>query len=129
MIPWLQIDKVQVPGAEVELRLMRRGSDFSMMLGQNEVMNSRLSGSEEALATLSCKRIEGVKRPHLLIGGLGMGFTLRAALAVLDKDARITVAELVPEVISWARGPMAGLFGESLSDPRATIRAAHRVEG
>jgi spermidine synthase len=122
MIPWMQIDKVQVPGAEVELRLMRRGNDFSMMLGQNELMNSRLSGSEQALATLSCKRIEGVKRPHLLIGGLGMGFTLRAALAVLDRDARITVAELVPAVIAWARGPMAELFGDSLGDERARIR-------
>jgi spermidine synthase len=121
MIPWLQIDKVQVPDAEVELRLMRRGGDFSMMLGQNELMNSRLSGSEEALATLSCKRIEAVKRPHLLIGGLGMGFTLRAALAVLGTDARITVAELVPAVIAWARGPMAELFGDSLTDPRASI--------
>ena len=122
MIPWMQIDKVQVPGAEVELRLMRRGNDFSMMLGQNELMNSRLSGSEQALATLSCKRIEGVKRPHLLIGGLGMGFTLRAALAVLDRDARITVAELVPAVIAWARGPMAELFGDSLARWRARIR-------
>src|SRR6201985_2601353 len=122
MIPWLQVDSARVPGAEVELRLMRRGSDFSMMLGQNELMNSRLSGSEEALATLSCKRIEGVKRPHLLIGGLGMGFTLRAALAVLDKEARITVAELVPAVIAWARGPMAELFGDSLSDKRASIQ-------
>src|ERR1700753_2053090 len=128
MIPWLQIDSARVPGAEVELRLMRRGSDFSMMLGQNELMNSRLSGSEEALATLSCKRIEGVKRPHLLIGGLGMGFTLRAALAVLGADARIVVAELVPAVIAWARGPMAELFGDSLSDPRAEIREADVAE-
>ena len=112
MIPWLQIDTTRVPGAEVELRLMRRGDEFSMMLGQNELMNSRLSGSEEALATLACRRIEAVKRPHLLIGGLGMGFTLRAALAVLGSDARIVVAELVPAVIAWARGPMAGIFGE-----------------
>jgi spermidine synthase len=124
MIPWIQIDKTQVPGAEVELSLMRRGTEFSMKLGQNELMNSRLSGSEEALATLSCRRIEGVKRPHILIGGLGMGFTLRAALAVLGADARIIVAELVPSVIAWARGPMADLFGDSLSDPRAEIREA-----
>jgi spermidine synthase len=128
MIPWLQIDKVQVPGAEVELRLMRRGGDFSMMLGQNELMNSRLSGSEEALATLSCKRIEGLKRPHILIGGLGMGFTLRAALAVLAKDARITVAELVPAVIAWARGPMAELFGDALSDPRTSIHQGDVID-
>ena len=124
MIPWLQVDTARVPGAEVELRLMRRGTEFSMMLGPNELMNSRLSGSEEALATLACRRLEAVKGPHLLIGGLGMGFTLRAALAVLGPDARITVAELVPAVIAWARGPMAGIFGDSLKDPRATIREA-----
>ncbi len=100
-----------------------------MMLGPNELMNSRLSGSEEALATLACKRLEAgkaphLKAPHLLIGGLGMGFTLRAALAVLGSEARITVAELVPAVIAWARGPMAGIFGDSLSDPRVHIREA-----
>jgi spermidine synthase len=128
MIPWLHIDTARVPGAEVELRLMRRGTEFSMMLGQNELMNSRLSGSEEALATLACRRIDAVKRPHLLIGGLGMGFTLRAALAVLGAEARIVVAELVPEVIAWAQGPMAGLFGDSLSDSRASIRSADVIE-
>jgi spermidine synthase len=128
MIPWMQIDTTRVPGADVELRLMRRGAEFSMMLGQNELMNSRLSGSEEALATLACRRIDGVQRPHLLIGGLGMGFTLRAALAVLDTQARITVAELVPAVIAWARGPMADIFGDCLSDPRAVIREADVVD-
>jgi spermidine synthase len=128
MIPWLQIDTARVPGADIELRLMRRGEEFSMMLGQNELMSSRLSGSEEALATLTCKKIEAVKRPHLLVGGLGMGFTLRAALAVLGREARITVAELVPAVIAWAHGPMADLFGESLTDPRASIREADVVD-
>jgi spermidine synthase len=128
MIPWQQIDTAQVPGASVELRLMRRGAEFSMMLGQNELMNSRLSGSEEALATLACRRIEAVERPHLLIGGLGMGFTLRAALAVLGPAARIVVAELVPAVIAWARGPMADIFGDSLEDPRASIRSADVIE-
>jgi spermidine synthase len=124
MIPWSHIDTARVPGADVELRLMRRGTEFSMMLGQNELMNSRLSGSEEALATLACRRLEAVKRPHLLVGGLGMGFTLRAALAVLGSEAQITVAELVPAVIAWARGPMAGIFGDSMTDPRVSIREA-----
>jgi spermidine synthase len=128
MIPWLQIDTTRVPDSDVELRLMRRGAEFSMMLGQNELMNSRLSGSEEALATLACKRIEAVQRPHLLIGGLGMGFTLRAALTVLGSHARITVAELVPAVVAWARGPMADLFGDSLSDSRASIVTADVIE-
>ena len=78
------------------------------MLGSNELMNSRLSGSEEALARLSCQQIRGRRAAQLLIGGLGMGFTLRAALAELEADASITVAELVPAVVAWARGPMAG---------------------
>src|ERR1700756_3657547 len=121
MIPWLQIDSTRVPGAEVELRLMQRGAEFSMMLGQNELMNSRLSGSEEALATLACRRIEAVGSPQLLIGGLGMGFTLRAALAVLGTEARIIVAELVPPVVAWARGPLAEVFGKSLADPRVSV--------
>ena len=128
MIPWSQIDTARVPGADVELRLMRRGTEFSMMLGQNELMNSRLSGSEEALATLACRQIDAVKAPHLLIGGLGMGFTLRAALAVLGPEARIVVAELVPAVIAWARGPMKDIFGGSLEDSRAAIREADVIE-
>jgi spermidine synthase len=128
MIPWLQLDTARVPGADVQLRLMQRGAEFSMRLGQNELMSSRLSGSEEALATLACRRIEAVKSPHLLIGGLGMGFTLRAALAVLGSDARIMVVELVPAVIAWARGPMADIFGDSLDDPRASIREADVVD-
>jgi len=128
MIPWLQIDTARVPGADVELRLMQRGAEFSMMLGPNELMNSRLSGSEQALATLACKRIGAVERPHLLIGGLGMGFTLHAALAVLGTEARIMVAELLPAVIAWARGPMANIFGDSLDDPRTTILSADVIE-
>ena len=124
----MHIDTARVPDSDVELRLMRRGAEFSMMLGQNELMNSRLSGSEEALATLACRQIEAVKAPHLLIGGLGMGFTLRAALAVLGSEARIVVAELVPAVIAWARGPMKDIFGESLFDSRADIRQADVIE-
>ncbi|SMC47613.1 Spermine/spermidine synthase [Rhizobium sp. RU36D] len=92
------------------------------MLGANELMNSRLSGSEEALATLSFERIANVRRPAMLIGGLGMGFTLRAALAVMPSDSEVTVGELVPAVIAWARGPMADIFKGSLDDPRVTVR-------
>ena len=122
MIPWEKIDTARIPGTDGELRLMRRGAEFSIKLGSNELMNSRLSGSEAALASLACKKIEAIKTPHLLIGGLGMGFTLRAALAVLGADARIMVAELVPAVVGWARGPMAAIFGDSLDDPRVSIR-------
>ncbi|TPK73671.1 MULTISPECIES: hypothetical protein [unclassified Mesorhizobium] len=122
MIPWVQLDSAKTPDGGQELRLKRRGSEFSIMLGTNELMNSRLSGSEEALAKLSCSRIAGHRRPRILIGGLGMGFTLRAALAELPDDAVIVVAELVPAVVAWARGPMAGIFAGCLDDPRVTIR-------
>jgi spermidine synthase len=122
MIPWVKIDTARVPGTEGELRLMRRGAEFSIMLGTNELMNSRLSGSEAALATLAAKKIEKVAKPHVLIGGLGMGFTLRAALGALGSKAQVVVAELVPAVVAWARGPMAEIFGDSLNDPRVDIR-------
>jgi spermidine synthase len=128
MIPWEKIDTARVPGTDDELRLMRRGKEFSIMLGTNELMNSRLSGSEAALATLAAKKIEKVAKPHLLIGGLGMGFTLRAALGALGSEAQIVVAELVPAVVAWARGPMAEIFGDSLSDPRVGIREADVTE-
>ena len=121
MIPWSLIDSAQVPGGREDLRLMRRGAEFSIRLGQNELMNSRLSGSVQALATIACERIRDRSEQRMLIGGLGMGFTLRAALAALGPAARIVVAELVPAVLVWARGPMAEIFGESLTDPRVTV--------
>lgn len=124
MIPWSVLDTAKVPGSDSELRLKQRGSEFSIMLGTNELMNSRLSGSEEALARLSCERLAGRSRPGVLIGGLGMGFTLRAALGALGTDARVEVAELVPAVVAWARGPMSGIFAGSLDDPRVTVREA-----
>ena len=122
MIPWTLIDTTIMPDGGGELRLKQRGSEFSIMLGAIELMNSRLSGSEEALARLSHDRIRSHPRPHMLIGGLGMGFTLRAALAELPSDARITVGELVPAVVAWARGPMAEVFAGCLDDPRVSIR-------
>jgi spermidine synthase len=124
MIPWSVLDTAQVPGGGGELRLKQRGAEFSIMLDHNELMNSRLSGSEEALATIACEKIRRRKTPQILIGGLGMGFTLRAALVALGPDARIVVAELVPAVVAWARGPMAEVFGASLTDPRVSIREA-----
>jgi spermidine synthase len=128
MIPWEKIDTARIPGTDDELRLMRRGKEFSIMLGTNELMNSRLSGSEAALATLAAKKIEKLASPHMLIGGLGMGFTLRAALAVLGSKAQIVVAELVPSVVAWARGPMAEIFGDSLNDSRVSIRESDVTE-
>ena len=124
MIPWALLDTAQVPCGG-KLRLMRRGAEFSIRLGSDELMNSRLSATEQALATIACEKFRTRKRPgkrsNILIGGLGMGFTLRAALTVLGKQAHIIVAELVPAVVAWARGPMAKLSGDSLTDPRVRI--------
>ena len=122
MQPWILLDKAQVPGDVEALRLMRRGDEFAILLGAASLMNSRLRGSEEALARLACERIGARERPRVLIGGLGMGFTLRAALAALGPHAGVVVAELVPAVIAWAKGPMAELYGDSLADSRVEIR-------
>jgi spermidine synthase len=114
------IGTARIPGGD-ELRLFRRGADFMIVLDRNELMSSRMSGSEEALATMACERLRDRKAPHLLIGGYGMGFTLRAALGWLDAHAKVTVAELMPEIIEWARGPMATLAAGCLDDPRVTL--------
>jgi len=120
LIPWVLIDTATVPDGG-ELRLKQRGAEYSIMLGANELMNSRLSGSEEALANLSLARLAHLAEPRVLIGGLGMGFTLRAALGQLGPSAHVTVAELVPAVVDWARGPMASVFAGCLDDPRVVV--------
>lgn len=120
MIPWQKLDETTMPGGG-ELRLMQRGSEFCIFSGPVGLMNSRMSGSEEQLATLSAARLANRPRARILIGGLGMGFTLRAALAAFGPQATIIVAELVPAVIAWARGPLAVLHGDSLDDPRVTM--------
>jgi len=122
VIPWVLLDTAKVPGGGEELRLMQRGAEFSIRLGRNELMNSRVHGSEDALGTTACARIAGRARPRILVGGLGMGFTLRAALAVAGAKAQIVVAELVPAVIAWNRGQLAHLCGNSLADARVDIR-------
>lgn len=121
MIPRELLATAEVPGGDEPLRLIRRGSEYSIMLGANELMNSRLSGSEEAMSTLAAARIAGVSAPRVLIGGLGMGFTLRTALQAFGARASIEVAELVPEIVDWARGPMAHLHAGTLENPRVSI--------
>jgi len=123
MIPWVELAAAKTPDGK-SLRLKQRGAEFSIMLGTNELMNSRLSGSEEALAKLAIQRVASVPSPHVLIGGLGMGFTLRAALGEVGPGAKVTVAELIPAVVDWARGPMHAVFGDCLDDPHVTIRTA-----
>ena len=122
MIPRTLVDTATIPGGG-ELRLFRRGDDWTILLDDpvigGDLMNSRQFGSEEALASLTCTGLKPGAR--VLIGGLGMGFTLRKALALLPARAEVVVAELVPAVIAWARGPLAGLHGDSLDDPRVRV--------
>ena len=105
----------------VEMRLMQRGDEFTILLARNELMSTRVSASEEALATMTHARLGDTPAQHWLIGGYGMGFTLRAALRVLDKHASVTVAEIVPEIIEWARGPMRALTSGCLDDARVVL--------
>ena len=121
MRPWKQLDSTTVPGDGLELRLYRRGDEFSIKAGNSELMSSRVHGSEDALAELACKRLSNLSRPRVLIGGLGMGFTLAAALNELGADAEILVAELVPSVVNWNREIFSELTGDPLNDPRVTV--------
>lgn len=122
MTPWILLGKAQVPGNGGELSLHQRGDEFSIRIkGHGELMNSRIHGSEDALAELACARLVDSQKPRLLIGGLGMGFTLSAALQQLSKQAQLVVAELVPAVVEWNRGPLGVLSGDPLRDPRVTV--------
>jgi spermidine synthase len=122
MIPWELVGCAPVPEGGEELRLYRRGGEFSIRVGDRELMNSRLHGSEEALAELACGRISDRSRSHVLIGGLGMGYTVAAALRRLGADARVVIAEIVPAVVAWNHGPLAELAGRPLEDPRVALR-------
>jgi len=105
----------------VELRLVQHGRDFTILLEETELMSTLASASEEGLAVLTFERLAECAAPQVLIGGYGMGFTLRAALGVLQPEARVVVAEIVPEVIAWARGPMHAITNGCLDDPRVVI--------
>ena len=122
MIPWKTIDRTQLPAGGGELSLHRRGDEFSIRVDGLELMNSLAHESEDALATLACKRIAGRQSPCVLIGGLGMGFTLAAALHELGSKAQVEVAELMPEVVAWNREHLAEMSGRPLQDKRVTVR-------
>ena len=123
MIPREVIGVAEVPGGP-PLRLVRHGGDFIIMLDRNELMSSRMSGSEVALGTMALDRLADPASARVLIGGYGMGFTLRAVLARVGPAARIVVGELVPGIIEWARGPLAALTDGCLDDPRVEVRIA-----
>jgi spermidine synthase len=122
MIPWVHLGSATIPGDGGELRLYRRGEEYSIRVGPTELMNSRIYGSEQALADAACDRLADPAHARVLVGGLGMGYTLAAVLARVGPRAAVEVAELVPEVVAWNRGEMAGLNGAALADPRVTVR-------
>jgi spermidine synthase len=113
------IDTVEIPDGEV-LELYSHGRDFMIVLGYNELMSTRMRFSEEQLAEMTFDRLPG-DAPRLLIGGYGMGFTYRAALARMGDKGEAVVAEISEKIIEWARGPMAELTGQSLDDPRLSL--------
>jgi spermidine synthase len=121
VIPWRELDRAVVPEGEAPLVLVQRGSEFVIRLGARALMGSQAHGSEEALAEIVCGRIAHRPGARVLVGGLGMGFTLAAALARLQPDARLVVAELIPAVVTWNRGPLADLASRPLEDPRVAV--------
>jgi spermidine synthase len=132
MIPWRRLDSATLPGEARPLVLYQRDTEFVIRVGPVALMSSAAHGSEEALAELACARIEGRAGARVLVGGLGLGFTLAAALAHLAASARVEVAELVPAVVEWNRGPLAHLAGRPLEDPRVTVwegDVAERIRG
>jgi spermidine synthase len=121
VIPWEEIDRAKVPGHDGEIRLLKRGSEFSIRTPDAELMNSRVHGSEDALAELACRRLKRSFGLRILIGGLGMGFTLASALGRSEPDTRITVSELIPAVVRWNREHLGHLAGMPLDDPRVSV--------
>jgi spermidine synthase len=128
LIQWELLDAAAIRDTGAELRLYRRGGEFSIRLEGRELMNSRVHASEEALGRLACERIADRPRARVLVGGLGMGFTLEAALSRLSSDAEVIVSELVPEVVSWNRGALGELANYPLRDPRVAVRAIDVAE-
>ncbi len=122
MIPWTLLDAAQVPGDGGEIRLYQRGSEYSIRVGSYELMNNRVHGSEDALASIVCERLRDRDAGRVLVGGLGMGFTLAGVLRDIGPRGEVVVAELVPAVVTWNRGPLAAFAGNPLADRRVTVR-------
>lgn len=118
---WELLDTGPVPDSAGTMALFRRGDELAIRVDGRELMSSRVHGSEDALADLACDRLGQRPAARVLIGGLGMGFTLAAALRRLGTDAQVVVAELVPAVETWNRGPLAHVAGHPLDDPRASV--------
>lgn len=121
MKPWKVIDRAPAPGGG-ELVLHQRGEEFAIRVNGRELMSSRQHGSEEKMAEVACADLGG-KRAHVLVGGLGLGYTVRATLDRLGASSEVVVAELVPAVVAWNQGVLAPLAGRPLEDPRVRVAA------
>jgi spermidine synthase len=123
MIPWVKLGTAHIPNNGGELIFSQRGDEFSIRLSgiRGELMNSRVNNSEKELATLGCAYVKSIDNAHVLVGGLGMGFTLAAALDAVTKSSHVTVAELVPEVLEWNQGPLGNCANNPLKDPRTKV--------
>lgn len=120
MKPWELLGEHHTPDG-TRLTLMKHDRDLVILANGKMLMSSRMHGSEEALAELACKHILKAEAPRVLVGGLGLGYTLRATLDLLPATASVVVAELVPGVVEWNRGPLGPLANHPLDDPRVTI--------
>ena len=120
MRPWELLGQTRTPDGE-DMSLTRQGSEYVILASGKPLMSSRMHGSEEALAAFGCRDARARDEPCVLVGGLGMGFTLRATLDLLPPAATVVVAELVPAVVEWNRGPLGPLAGQPLKDTRVRI--------
>jgi spermidine synthase len=125
--PWELLGQTRTPDGE-DMSLTRQGSELVILAAGKPLMSSRMHGSEEALAALGCREARLRREPCVLVGGLGMGFTLRATLDLLPADASVVVAELVPAVVEWNRGPLGPLAGHPLNDPRVRVELGDVAE-
>ncbi len=121
MLAWEKLDGEAVPGDDTVMELLRRGTELVIRVSGRELMSSRVHGSEDALADLACDRLKDRPAARVLVGGLGMGYTLAATLQELPADAVVLVAELVPAVIEWNRGILGACAGHPLTDRRARV--------
>jgi len=123
MIPWIELGTAQIPNNGGELKFSQRADEFSIRLSgiRGELMNSRLYNSEKVLAELGCAHLNSSDSAQVLVGGLGMGYTLAAALKAVTANSQVTVAELIPEVVEWNRGPLGNCAKNPLEDPRTKI--------
>lgn len=120
MKPWELLGETRTPDGS-DVRLTRQDNEYVILVDGKTLMSSRRHGSEDALAALACPHLRSPEEPHVLVGGLGMGFTLRATLDLLPPDATVTVVELLPAVVEWNRGPLGALAGYPIRDQRVRI--------